>query len=148
MSGVVVTDHVQVLAGMGGSLLQEAQELAAVAGVACAGDRAGGDLQHGEQGGGAVADVVVGLPFGDAWAHRQDQPGPVRGLDLGFSSAQTATAFCCGARYRSTTSRILAFSCGPVENLKPEVRCGWRQNLRYRTEIESRLTLMPLARRS
>jgi hypothetical protein len=35
-----------------------------------------------------------------------------------------------------------------VENLKPSVRCGCRQNLRHSTVIESWLTLMPLAWRS
>jgi hypothetical protein len=31
-------------------------------------DLSGRDLQRGEQGGGAVAQVVVGLSFGQAWA--------------------------------------------------------------------------------
>ena len=47
--------------GGGGGLLQEAQEPAVpVAGVAGVGDRAGSHLQGGEQGGGAVPDVVMG----------------------------------------------------------------------------------------
>ena len=56
----------------------------AVAGVAGVGDRAGGHFQGGEQGGGAVPDVVVRVPFGDVRPHRQDRLGSVRGLDLGL----------------------------------------------------------------
>ena len=56
----------------------------AVAGVARVGHLPGGDLERGEQGGGAVADVVVGGLLGQAWPHRQDRSGPVQGLDLGF----------------------------------------------------------------
>ena len=44
-------------------LLEEGQELGvAVAWGEGIGDVAGGDLQRGEQGGGAVADIVVGVP--------------------------------------------------------------------------------------
>ena len=82
VGGVVVADHVQLDAGVGGGdLLEELQELlVAVPGVAGVGDLAGGDVQGGEQAGDAVPDVVVGLPLGDARAHRQDRlgrgPGP------------------------------------------------------------------------
>jgi hypothetical protein len=55
----------QLLVGVGArGLFEESQEfLVAVAVLADAGDLAGGDLQRGEQGGGAVADVVVGVPL-------------------------------------------------------------------------------------
>ena len=53
-----------------------------VAGVAGVGDLAGGDLQRGEQRGGAVADVVMGGLLRQAGSHRQDRRGPVQGLDL------------------------------------------------------------------
>ncbi len=43
---------------------------------------AGGDLQSGEQGGGAGADVVMASTLGDAGHHRQDRLGPVERLDL------------------------------------------------------------------
>jgi hypothetical protein len=56
----------------------------AAAGVAGVGDRSGCGLQGGGQGGGAVADVIVRLPLGDARPHRQDRPGPVQGLALCF----------------------------------------------------------------
>ena len=56
-----------------GDQFEEGEELdvsvARVAGVG--GDLAGGDLQRGEQAGGAVADVVVGLLLGNALAQRQ-----------------------------------------------------------------------------
>ena len=87
VGGVVIADDAQPHAGMGlGDQLEEGQELVIgvtrVAGVG--GDLAGGDLQRGEQAGGAVADVVVGLLLGNAWAQRQNRLGPVQGLDLAF----------------------------------------------------------------
>jgi hypothetical protein len=46
-------------------VFQEAQELLlAVPGLTDPGDRAGGDLERGEQGRGAVADVVMGALLG------------------------------------------------------------------------------------
>jgi hypothetical protein len=70
VGGAVVADEVQLLPGVGlGELFQEAQELlVAVAGVADVGYFAGGDLQRGEQRGGAMAFVVMGLALGDARA--------------------------------------------------------------------------------
>ena len=56
----------------------------AVAGV---GDLAGGDLQRGEQGGGAVPDVVVGALLRQPGLQRQDRRGPVQRLDLATSCA-------------------------------------------------------------
>src|SRR5208283_3033256 len=41
-----------------------------------------GDLQRGEQAGGAVADVVVGLLLGNALAQRQNRLGAIQRLDL------------------------------------------------------------------
>ena len=87
MGAVVVQHDVQVRAGMGGGdLFEEAQEfLVAVPGVAgVRGDLPGGDLQGGEQGGGAVPHVVVGAPGGQARPQRQHRGGPVQGLDLGL----------------------------------------------------------------
>jgi hypothetical protein len=56
-----------------GDLLEEVQELGVAvpraAGVG--GDPAGGHLQRGDLGGGAVPQVVVGAPLGLAEPHRQ-----------------------------------------------------------------------------
>ena len=56
----------------------------AVPGVAGVGDLAGRDVEGGEQAGDAVPGVVVGLPLGDARAHRQDRLAPLQGLALGL----------------------------------------------------------------
>jgi hypothetical protein len=84
VGGVVVADHMQVLAGPGGGdLVEEAQELlVAVARVAGVHHLPGRYLQGGEQGGDAVADVVVGGAFGQARPDGQDGLGPVQRLDL------------------------------------------------------------------
>jgi hypothetical protein len=73
MGAVVVAHHVQLYAPMRfGYLLEESQELTVavpwVAGVR--GDASGRDLQRGEQGRCAVADVIVGTSFGLAEADR------------------------------------------------------------------------------
>jgi hypothetical protein len=83
VGGVVVGHHVQLDPGIGaGNLFEERQELGVgVPVVAGVGDPAGCDSQGREQGGGAAADVVVGLPFGDPRAKGQDRGGAVQGLD-------------------------------------------------------------------
>jgi hypothetical protein len=50
--------------------------------LAGCGDLAGGDLQCGEQRGGAVADVVVAAPLGQPGLQRQDRGGAVQGLEI------------------------------------------------------------------
>ena len=57
------------------------------------GDLAGGDLERGEQGGGAVPDVVVGPPLGLAGLHRQRLLGSVQRLDLGLLVELSTIAF-------------------------------------------------------
>jgi hypothetical protein len=88
------------------------------------GDLAGGDLECGEQGGGAVPDVVVGAPLGLPGLHRQRHLGPVQRLDLGLSSMLSTIAFSGGFRYSPTTSVTLATSSGSVENLNVSTRHG------------------------
>ncbi len=85
----------------GGDLLQELQELVvAVPGIAgIGGDLPGSDLQRGEQRGGAVALVVIGLP-GLGKPGRSASIGAVRSsawIWL-FSSTDTTTAFAGGSR--------------------------------------------------
>ena len=85
--GVVVVEHdVQPAARVGlGDELEEVQELGlAVAVIAAVGDRAGRDLQRGEQRGGAVALVVVGGLLGQPGPDGQDRLGAVERLDLGL----------------------------------------------------------------
>lgn len=68
-----------------GDLLEEGHEpLVAVAWAPCDGDLAGGELQGREQGEGAVSDVVVAAAFSESGLERQDQCGPLQGLDLGY----------------------------------------------------------------
>ena len=87
VGGVVVADDAQPDAWMClGDAFEEGEDfdvgVARVAGVG--GDFSGGDLECGEQAGGAVADVVVGLLRGDALAQRQNRLGAIQGLALGL----------------------------------------------------------------
>jgi hypothetical protein len=86
VGGVVVHHQVQLGVGVGaGDLFQEGQELlVAMPGLAGAGHGAGGDLQGGEQGGGAVPHIVVAAAFRAAGLHREHLLGPVQRLDLGL----------------------------------------------------------------
>ncbi len=89
VGAVVIADDVQRRARVGlRDQAEESQELLVpVARVARIGDLAGGDLQRGEQRGGAVPDVVVAALFGHpgpGWQHRHiidclrlARPGPV-----------------------------------------------------------------------
>jgi len=55
-----------------------------VLGGELADDLAAGDVQGGEQVGGAAPFVVEAAPFGDAGQHREHRGGAFQGLDLGF----------------------------------------------------------------
>jgi hypothetical protein len=55
-----------------------------VALVAAPDDPAGGDVEGGEQRGGAVAGIVMAAPLGLARPHRQQGLGAIQGLDLRF----------------------------------------------------------------
>lgn len=89
VGGVVVHHQVQFLIGVGAvELTQERQEFQApMLGLDRCGDLTGRDLQRREQGGGAVAAVVVGAAF--------DVSGPDRGASgrsgptPGFGSSRT-----------------------------------------------------------
>lgn len=67
-----------------GPQFEEDQELLMPASpVAYPGHRAGGDLQGGEQGSGAVPETVMGALLGLPGLHRQQLLGPVQRLDPG-----------------------------------------------------------------
>ena len=62
----------------------------AVASLALGERLAVGRVEGGEQGGGAVADIVVGDAFDVAEPHGQHRPGALQGLDPAFSRPQGA----------------------------------------------------------
>jgi hypothetical protein len=85
VGAVVVAHDVQGRAGVGaGDLFEEGEELGMGVPVAAVlgGDFAGGDLQCGEQGGGAIADVVVAGLLRQSGPQRQDRCGAIQRLDL------------------------------------------------------------------
>ena len=99
--GVVVIEHdVQSPARVGlGDQLEEVQELRfAVTVMATVGDLTGRDLQGGEQGGRAVAFVVMGRLLGQSGPDRQDRLGAVQRLDLGLLSTHRTIALRGGSR--------------------------------------------------
>ena len=129
---VVVQHHVQLSAGIGlGDLLQEVEELSlAVPFVALVDHLAGGDLERGEQRGGAVALVVVGRLLRQPHAQRKDRCGRFSAWTWDFSSTHSTTALPGGFRYNPTTSRTLASSSESVENLNVSCRHGLMWYLR------------------
>ena len=128
VGGVVVADDAQPHPGVClGDEFEEGQELdmgvARVAGVG--GDLAGGDFQCGEQAGGAVADVVVGLLFGDALAQRQNRLGTIQRLDLGLRAPRGAALPNGGER---TPSLVCRSRPGKLRAARPGRRWGgWEQ---------------------
>jgi hypothetical protein len=85
LGAIVVHDqvHVQILGNGFLDLAQEAQEfLVPMPGLALGDHLAGGHIQGREQGGGAVAVVVVGHALHRAQSHGQQRLGAVQGLDL------------------------------------------------------------------
>lgn len=99
VSGVVVHDDVDVepVGDIAVDHLEKVEELpGTVAPVALADHGAGGDVERGEQRGGAVTFVIVGAAFGHARQHRQHGLGAVERLDLAliwlFSSTQSTSA--------------------------------------------------------
>ena len=99
-------------------MLEETEELlVAVPVLAEPGHLPGGDFQGGEQGGGAMADVVVAALLVVARLHRKHFLGAVQRLDLGLLIDAQHDRVAGGFRYRPTMSVTLASSSGSVENL-------------------------------
>lgn len=87
VSGVVVHDQMEVEFGRD-VLIEVAKELEkllmAVAGLALADHLAGGDLERREEGGGAVADVIMGDALDITQPHGEQRLGAIQGLNLAF----------------------------------------------------------------
>lgn len=86
VGGVLVNHQIQFLVWICPSrVLDEHQNsMVTVSGPANPGQLSGRDLQCRKQGGRAVADVVVGLAFGEPNLHRQRRRRPIRCLNLRF----------------------------------------------------------------
>ena len=104
----------------------------AVPGIAgIRGDLPGGDLQRGEQRGGAVAPVVMGAPLGQAGPQRQHRRGPVQRLDLALLIHADHDRFSGGVQVEARRRRGSSPRApGSVENLNVSSRCGWMPHLR------------------
>ncbi len=85
VGGAVVSDEMerQVVRGIVIQMFEKAQEfLMAMAGLALRNYPTRDDIECREQGGGAVAEVIMRDPFGVAQAHRQHRLGTFQRLDL------------------------------------------------------------------
>ena len=84
-------------------------------------------VEGGEQGGGAVALVVVGHGAGAALLHGQAGLGAVERLDLATSRRPTAPRHGPAGRHRGRRCRwSLGTNSGSFESLKRRTRCGAR----------------------
>ena len=98
----------------------------AVPGQALPDDLAGQHVQRGEQGGGAVALVVVGHRLrrgpgfigSDGWVRSS-------ACTEDFSSTHSTIAFSGGFRYRPTTSISFSSNFGSLDSLNVSTRCGF-----------------------
>ena len=86
--------------------------------------RASGDVEGGEQRGGAVAHIVVGNPFHITESHRQNRLGAVEGLESDSSRRRTRPRRYREGSGRGQQCRGLLTKNGSVESLKLRVRCG------------------------
>ena len=115
---------------------------------AAAEHRAVEDIEGGEQGGDAVAHVVVGHGAGLARLERQAGLGAVERLDLDFLVDREHQLCAGGSTYRPTMSSSLAAKSGSFERLKVRMRWGcswWAPQMRCteRREIPARLGHRP-----
>ena len=94
-------------------------------GHALADHRAVEHVERGEQGGGAVALIVVGHGAGAALLHRQAGLRAVERLDLATSRRPTARGCAPAGRHRARPRRCsLAANAGSLDSLKGRTRCG------------------------
>ena len=146
VGGVIVEDDVDGLAGGNLALdgVEEADELLmAVALHAAADHRAVEHVERGEQGGRAVALVIVGHGSGAALLHRQARLGAVERLDLAFFVERQDDGV--GRRIDVEPDDVaqLLDEFGSLESLNWRTRCGcspWARQMRW-----TELTLMPTA---
>jgi len=85
MGAIVIEDEVNRQLARGAALdaVQKAQKLLmAVARHAVSQNLAVQHVQRREQGRGSMALVIMGLPFGDSWAQRQNRLGAIQSLNL------------------------------------------------------------------
>lgn len=125
VGGVIVGDGVDDLSRWDRSLqsVEKLDEfLIGMFGHAASDDGAVKDVEGGEQGGGAVALVVVGHGAAFPGLERQARLGAVERLDCVFSSMDTTTAWTGGFMYRPTMSSTLAAKAGSLDFLKVRSR--------------------------
>ena len=124
MGRVVVHNQVHVQFGLEArfDVAQERQELlVSVAWLTLADDRAIGDVEGGEQGGGAMPEIIVGDAFHIAEPHGQDRLAAFQRLDL---------ALLVHAQHQGMVRRveIQPHDVGSVDSLKDLRRCGCSPN--------------------
>src|SRR5262245_44399432 len=136
VSGVVVNDGIDPLSlgKMRVDVIEEADELLMPVALHVATDNgAVENVEGGEQGGCAVAFVVVGHRPGAPRLHRQSRLGAVRAWIWLFSSTERTTAWAGGLMYRPTMSLSFAANFGSFDSLNVRMRCGaswWASRMR------------------
>ena len=100
------------------------------------------DIEGGEQGGGAVALVVVGHGGAASFLHRQTGLGAIRGLDLALLKSEHDGV---GWRIDIEADHLLELlgEFGIVGELERATRCGWSQCPFQMRRTEEGLTPSP-----
>lgn len=121
----------EVARNAGLDLIEELPELTGtMLRVAAADDGAGGDVERGEEGGCAMAGVVVGAPLHLARTHRQQGLRAIQGPDLRLL-IHAKHQRPLGRRQRKADDIAhLLDKQGSFDSLKASVWCGCRPNAR------------------
>ena len=98
----------------------------AVAGIALTDDPALGDLQGSEQGGGAMAVVVMGIGAAPAGLEWQAGLGAAQCTNLALLVDAKDHGVLAGVRYTPTTSLSFSSNSGSCGSMNVLVRCGFR----------------------